>query len=84
MYDLISVIEHYIIEENLKKDVNLTYDNKIKISDVLKSYLIDKNLSSNLLEIVSESQINYTGNNKSLNTMNITLSGLENILRKIK
>jgi nucleoside-diphosphate-sugar epimerase len=84
MYDLISVIEHYIIEENLKKDVNLTYDNKIKISDILKSYLIDKNLSSNLLEIVSESQINYTGNNKSLNTMNITLSGLENILRKIK
>ena len=44
MDDLVSVIEHYIIEDNLKKDVNLTYDNKIKISDILKSYLIDKNL----------------------------------------
>lgn len=84
MDDLCSVIEHYINEDNLKKDINLTYDNKLKISEVLTSYLIDKKLSLDLLEIESECQINYTGNNKSLNTMNIALSGLENIIRKIK
>lgn len=84
MEDLLSVIEHYINEDNLKKDINLTYDTKLKISDVLKLYLINKQLSLDLLEIESETQINYTGNNKSLNTMNITLSGLENIIRKIK
>lgn len=82
--DLKRIIEYYISNTDLEKDVNLTYNKKFKLSEFLYLCCNIRGYDKNLIRIKNESQINYTGNNKNLNKLNVELLGLEETIQNIK
>lgn len=76
--DLISVVEYFLREDVLTfKDINMSYLKKYKLSDIAN---IINNLTSKKVEIIINDDINgldYTGNGKFLNSLNIKMIGLE-------
>lgn len=81
--DLSRVVE-YVAENNVvDKDINLVYDNKLKISDVLNQYYKLHNLD-NCVNVISTSRNNYTGSSSRLNRLDIKLTGLDAVLKDCK
>lgn len=77
--DLITVVEHYLTADNLPKDINCVYENKIKVSDFVKLYCKIKNDDRDI-EIVANIDINYTGRAKNLSKLKLNLLGVEKCL----
>lgn len=80
--DLAKVVEFYIHNNNLDKDINVVYEEKFKISDICKKYSEIKNLNSNLIKIESTSFNDYTGDGTKLKSLNLKIDGLEKSLEK--
>lgn len=80
--DLAKVIDLYMYNNDLEKDMNVVYDKKFKISEICKKYSDIKNLNSNLIKIESVSFNNYTGDGSKLKKLNLNLDGLEQSLEK--
>lgn len=74
--DLQAVVEHCIEHDWPIQDVNAVYEQKLKISQVLKKFCSANDLEPNF-RVVSESSNNYTGSGLSLKTLGIKLNGLE-------
>ena len=72
MNDLIHVIEYYITNDNLFKDVDLCYKEKYKLSEVAERINKDKKIK---IIVNSVSDINYIGNCEKLYKYNIKFSG---------
>lgn len=87
-YDYISaddfalIVDHYITnsEENLDKDINCVYPNKLKLSEILLQFA-KYHCPQGKIEILPESTHNYTGDGTKLSNMKIALTGLETGLR---
>ncbi len=79
--DLCKVVEKYVENSNLPKDLNCVYEHKYKINEVLTKFCDLHNLKNNI-KIVSTSDRNYTGNGSTLAKLNLSLDGLENSLKK--
>ena len=77
--DLITVVEHYLTADNLPKDINCVYENKIRVSDFVKLYCKLKNDTRNI-DIVEGIDINYTGSAKKLSKLKLNLLGVEKCL----
>ena len=77
--DLITVVEHYLTADNLPKDINCVYENKIKVSDFVKLYCSIKNDARDI-DIVEGIDINYTGRAKNLSKLKLNLLGVEKCL----
>lgn len=78
--DLCTVVENFVVKDQLFPDVNCVYNEKYKISDVVKMFANIHNLKDNIA-VVSTSNKNYTGNGKKLESFNFNLIGLEEGLR---
>jgi dTDP-4-dehydrorhamnose reductase len=79
--DFIKILSHYINNYNstncLVKTINLSYQQKYKLSDVAKMIL----RNDNIIEIVNPNLTNnYSGDSTELDKMNIHLDGLEKSL----
>lgn len=74
--DLLTVVEHYVKQNNLEKDINCVYPIKHKISTVVEKFMYFQNIKRNLT-IVSESTNNYTGDGSRLERLNLSLYGLD-------
>jgi len=74
--DLCTVVEDCIDRTWTVKDVNAVYMKKYKISQVLEMFCELNNLPKDF-EIISTSNINYTGDGLKLNSLSIPLQGLE-------
>jgi len=81
--DLCAVIEYVATHDIEEKDINLVYDQKLKISDLLNRYYKLHNIDKTV-NVVSTSQNNYTGSNSRLNKLNIKLTGLDSVLQDCK
>jgi dTDP-4-dehydrorhamnose reductase len=75
--DFIKIIEYYINninnQEILEKTINISYNEKYKLSDIAK--IIAPNTNINILN--KNSVNNYSGNTEKINKLNINFIGLE-------
>ena len=78
MNDLINIIEYSLNNPpSTYKDINMSYLKKYKLSDITS---IINDLSSYKVDVIIENEnfgLNYTGNGKLLNSLNLKLKGLE-------
>jgi GDP-L-fucose synthase len=74
--DLLTVVEHYVNEDDLVKDINCVYTQKHKISTVVEKFMQYQNIKKHMT-VVSESQSNYTGDGTQLADLNLPLHGLD-------
>lgn len=69
--DLVTVIRHYIDQDiDLVSDVNLVYEQKYKVSEVLQRYIEDMGIDIKL-NVLNEVSDEYTGSGYNLARMNI-------------
>lgn len=68
--DFCRILSHYIDHDNLPKDINCVYQNKLWLSDILAKF-------NKEFTIIGNNNLNYTGNGEKLNSLNLSLDGLE-------
>ena len=81
--DLVRVIEHLIDNSLPKKDINLVYDEKLKISEILTKYCELHGMNAELINVESTSELNYTGSSKLVDSIPIELDGLTSALKQL-
>jgi GDP-L-fucose synthase len=81
--DFVKIIKYYFdnieTQTNLKKTINICYENKYKLSDIAKLILNDDTKINIINKNVNNK--NYSGDFSALKTLNIDLFGLENSLK---
>jgi nucleoside-diphosphate-sugar epimerase len=82
--DLTTVIRAVLDEKISDKDLNIVYNQKYKLSEILKMYAQLHCLDSNLIKVNAEDSKSYTGNGEKLSAYNLPLLGLEKSLKKYK
>jgi len=81
--DLCKVLDYYIKNDSLKKDINVTYSEKIKLSEIGRKIIDFKKSSQNVIIQGKDLDFSYTGNNNRLSSINLKLDGLDNSLRNL-
>ena len=84
-FDMISVsdigrVVESVINGLVVDDVNLVYQHKLKLSDIIKLYCAIHGLDQSLVQVASTSNLCYTGNGSKLANYNLQLFGLERSL----
>jgi hypothetical protein len=70
--DLCKIIRYYVEQHSsLVKDINMVYEKKMLVSDVLKRYVSEKNLSIEINVLNTVEGQDYTGSGYKLSKMNI-------------
>jgi nucleoside-diphosphate-sugar epimerase len=78
--DLAVVIQAVLNNKIRDKDLNVVYNQKHKLSDIMKMYARLHNLDESLIRVESLDSKNYTGDGDRLNKYNLPLQGLEQSL----
>lgn len=68
--DFCRILSHYLDNDQLPRDINCVYQDKLWLSDILAKF--NKGFS-----IIDTNELHYTGNGEKLNSLNISLDGLE-------
>lgn len=76
IHDLCTVVDYFITETPMLKDVNCVYENKNKISDVARQFNEIHKLNK-IIKVISNSGKNYTGNSENINSLGLKLMGLQ-------
>lgn len=74
--DLSTVVQHSVEHNWIFKDINVVYEKKYKISEVIKLFADLNGINSNI-KVLNSSNNNYTGNGEKLKKLGIKLLGLE-------
>jgi dTDP-4-dehydrorhamnose reductase len=82
--DLTTVIRAVLDGKIADKDLNIVYNQKYKLSEILKLYAQIHNLDEELISVESADLNNYTGNGSKLNKYNLPLLGLNLSLEQYK
>lgn len=82
--DLTTVIRAMLDGKIADKDLNIVYNQKYKLSEILKMYAQIHQLDEELILVESVDLKNYTGNGSRLNSYNLPLLGLELSLKQYK
>lgn len=81
--DLCQILDHYIKNNNLEKDINVTYKEKLKLSDIARKIIDFKKSTQSVIIQERSLDLNYTGDNTKLSSINLNLNGLDNSLRNL-
>lgn len=76
VHDLITIIDFFVYNNCQLKDINCVYKEKLLLSNIVNKFKQIHNIS-NSIKIESTGSHNYTGNNDLLESLPITLDGLE-------
>lgn len=79
--DLTCVIQAVLDRKIRDKDLNIVYNNKYLLSEILTMYAQYHNLDAGLIRIQSTDTKNYTGSSERLDQYCLPLLGLENSLK---
>jgi dTDP-4-dehydrorhamnose reductase len=74
MQDFCKIIDYYIDNNSLPKDINCVYSEKTRIIDLVSIFCELKNIPKDIL-IVKENNLNYTANGDKLKKLNIQFDG---------
>lgn len=76
MQDLISIIKYFLLVNPVYQDINLSYKNKHKLSEIAQKIITQNNSKSHIV-IQNQNGLNYNGNFKKISSLPICLEGLE-------
>ncbi len=79
--DLISIVKYFLLVNPVYKDINLSYKNKYKLSEIAKK-IINKTNSKSNITIQKGNALNYNGNFDKLLSLPIKLECFENGVQK--
>ena len=79
--DLISIVKYFLLVNPVYQDINLSYKNKYKLSEIAKKIINETNSKSNIIT-QDQNGPNYNGNFDKLLSLPIILEGFENSLKK--
>lgn len=78
--DMLQVIEH-VLERNCQyRDINLVYSKKTRLSDALRLYCELHGADPDMVKIIQDDGLNYTGDGSRLDSLSLSLLGLETSL----
>ena len=83
MFDMVSIgdlttVITAVLDNNIRdKDLNIVYNQKFKLSEIMKMYAELHQLDYNLIRVDNLDSNNYTGNGSRLAAYNLPLMGLE-------
>lgn len=80
LYDVAQVIDAVLTGKILDNDLNVVYDKKYKISEILYRYCMINNISASYVNVTGTSDKNYTGRSDRLLKYNLNLMGLDSSL----
>jgi hypothetical protein len=75
--DLTTVITAVLDNKIRDKDLNIVYNQKFKLSEIMKMYAELHQLDHSLIRVDNLDSNNYTGNGSRLAAYNLPLMGLE-------
>jgi hypothetical protein len=78
--DILTVTQAVMANQVSDKDLNLVYNKKHRLSEILIMFAKLHNLDHNTVQVQSLDQNNYTGNGHGLAQYNLDLLGLEQSL----
>lgn len=81
--DLCKILDYYIKNDNLEKDINVIYNEKIKLSEIGRKIIDFKKSSQDVIIQEDGLDKSYTGNNSKLASLPIKLSGLDKSLEEL-
>jgi dTDP-4-dehydrorhamnose reductase len=79
--DLLTVVEAVLAKKIHDKDLNIVYNKKYHLSEIVKMYAQLHNLDSELIQVSGHDTKSYTGNGTRLNQYQLPLLGLEQSLK---
>lgn len=79
--DLLTVVEAVLAKQIHDNDLNIVYNKKYYLSEVVKMYAQLHNLDSELIQVSGNDTNSYTGNGIKLNQYQLPLLGLEQSLK---
>lgn len=79
-HDFYTVVRHYIQNDDLPKDMNCVYPDKYTLHDVAARFVEQKGLGVRLIKGPNEN--NYTGSGWLLQSLGLTLCGLDDGIRR--
>ena len=79
--DLISIVKYFLLVNPVYQDINLSYKNKYKLSQIAKKITNETNSKSDII-IQKEHGLNYNGNFDKLLSLPVRLKGFESGLQK--
>ena len=79
--DLISIVKYFLLVNPVYKDINLSYKNKYKLSEIAKKIINETNSKNNII-IQKENSLNYNGNFDKLLSLPITFEGIDRGIKK--
>jgi len=79
--DLISIIKYFLLVNSVYQDINLSYKNKYKLSEIAKKIINETSSKSHII-IQKENGLNYNGNFDKLASLPIRLENFESSLQK--
>lgn len=82
--DLATVVDAVLEGKITDNDVNVVYQNKLTVSDLLYKYCDINKVDPSLIKVVGKSKINYTGDGSRLAKFGLELEGICPTLKKYK
>ena len=74
--DFYKIVDHYLKNDSLQKDINCVYGTKHYLSEILTEFKRLHHIDTDL-KIEGINILNYTGNANKLNSLNLNLDGLQ-------
>lgn len=74
--DVCNIIQ-YTIDKRIRGDINLSYMNKLKLTDIANIINTLSTYKASIQTINKEMGLSYTGNGSKLNSLNLNLKGIE-------
>jgi nucleoside-diphosphate-sugar epimerase len=82
--DLVTVVRAVLDGNTSDNDINVVYNTKYKLSEILTMHAQLHNLDTDLIQIESTNPMHYTGDGTRLARLSLPLQGLETSLRNYK
>jgi GDP-L-fucose synthase len=82
--DLLTVVEAVLAKQIHDNNLNIVYNKKYHLSEIVKMYAQLHNLDSELIQVSGHDTKSYTGNGTQLNQYQLPLLGLEQSLKVYK
>jgi GDP-L-fucose synthase len=82
--DLLTVVEAVLAKQIHDNNLNIVYNKKYHLSEIVKMYAQLHNLDSELIQVSGHDVKSYTGNGTQLNQYQLPLLGLEQSLKVYK
>lgn len=80
--DVLPVVKYCIYQDSIYKDINLVYQEKIKLSEFVNKFCLAHKLAPDI--VIKKNGLSYVGSSNKLSSLNLKLLGLEKGIENYK